>query len=435
MRTFFILWIGQFASLLGSEMTNFAITIWAWETTGIATPLSLILFFTQASRMIASVFSGVLVDRLPRKQLMILGDLAAGLSTIAILLLFLTDHLAIWHLYVTGTINALFGSLQGLAYYVSLSLIVPKQHYERAIALKSIQMSGAFILAPALAGGLYSFIGLIGILKIDIVTFMVAIGTLRIVHIPQRFQREVPHQNIQTIWQELTFGFRYLLKCPSLLAILIFRLVYNLIEGLILAILPAMILARSGNDSALLGSIQTAIGIGALLGAATISIWGGAKRRIHAVLLGTAISRICLIPLAISQGILLKIVAAFTAGLSTAFDVSSLEAIWLSKVEPDIQGRVFAARILVSRIPTSLGAACTGLLADNFFEPAMKAGGSLTRLFGGLFGVQTGAGMALMITLFASCGSLVSLAGYTIPVLRNVEDIPPNHESTARTSI
>ncbi|MEO1183944.1 MAG: hypothetical protein AAFX46_04115 [Cyanobacteria bacterium J06636_27] len=91
MRTFLIIWIGQLASLLGSEMTNFALTIWAWEVSEQATPLSLILFFTQTPRIIAALFAGVLVDRVNRKKLMMLGDFVAGVSTIAILLLFLTD--------------------------------------------------------------------------------------------------------------------------------------------------------------------------------------------------------------------------------------------------------------------------------------------------------------------------------------------------------
>lgn len=115
MRTFLIVWIGQLASMLGSEMTNFAITIWAWQVTGQATPLSFILFFTQTPKVVAALFAGVLVDRLNRQKLMMIGDLLAGCSTIAILLLFLGDRLEIWHLYFTGAINGLFGFLQGLA--------------------------------------------------------------------------------------------------------------------------------------------------------------------------------------------------------------------------------------------------------------------------------------------------------------------------------
>ncbi len=154
MRKFIIIWLGQLASMLGSEMTNFAINIWAWQVTGQATPLSFILFFTQTPKVIAALFAGVLVDRLNRQKLMMVGDLLAGCSTIAILLLFLGDRLAIWHLYFTGAVNGLFGFLQGLAYSATLSSIVPPQHYTRATAIDSVRMSSAYILAPALAGTL-----------------------------------------------------------------------------------------------------------------------------------------------------------------------------------------------------------------------------------------------------------------------------------------
>ena len=81
MRTFLIIWLGQFVSLLGSEMTNFAITIWAWEVTGKATPLSLILVVAQIPRLLISPFSVIWVVRFYRKYLMLLGDTVAGLST------------------------------------------------------------------------------------------------------------------------------------------------------------------------------------------------------------------------------------------------------------------------------------------------------------------------------------------------------------------
>lgn len=58
---------------------------------------------------------------------MLLGDLVAGLSTIALLMLFLMDQLQVWHLYISGAINGLFGYIQGLAYSASLSLIVTEK--------------------------------------------------------------------------------------------------------------------------------------------------------------------------------------------------------------------------------------------------------------------------------------------------------------------
>ena len=426
MRTFLIIWTGQLASLLGSEMTNFALTIWAWEVTEQATPLSLILFFTQTPRIIAALFAGVLVDRMNRKKLMMLGDLIAGISTIAILILYLTSNLQIWHLYLSAAVNGLFGYLQALAYSASLSLIVPKQHYSRVTALNSIQMSGSYILAPALAGFFYTFMGLSGILTIDIFTFIIAIFTLIFVNIPQPRLQDITHPNLKSYWQELTFGFRYLIRYPPLIAILIFWLSNNLIDGMNFAILPAMILARSNNYSTILSTLFTTFGIGGLLGGVTISIWGGPNRKIHGLLTGSAIWKLGLLTLSLALEIRLKMIAAFVSGFSSPFPSSSNQAIWLSKIEPNIQGRVFAARFLIAQIPTALGAAIAGMLADNFFEPAMKSNGILAPVFGNIFGTQTGAGMALMMSISSICGALIAFSGYGFPLLRDVEKIIPD---------
>ncbi|MEM9274139.1 MAG: MFS transporter [Cyanobacteria bacterium P01_F01_bin.143] len=422
MRTFLIVWLGQLASLLGSEMTNFAITIWAWEVTGRATPLSLILFFIYTPRVIASLFSGILVDRYSRKLLMIIGDLVAGISTIILLLLFLNNNLEIWHLYFSAAVNSLFGFIQGLAYSASLSLIVQPQHYTRATALDSIQISASYVFAPALAGSLYPWIGLRGILFIDIATFIIAIATLSPVQIPQPRSSEVGQKKLCNIRQEVTFGFRYLFKHHSLLAILAFLLINELIDSFNFAILPAMVLARSNNDPTVWGRLLTTFGIGGILGAATMSIWNIPKRRIHGLLLGNAVWKAGLILLSVTQNIFVKLAAAIMSGFCSPFPDSANQAIWMSRVKPDIQGRVFAARDLIAGIATPLGAAIAGILVDNYFEPAMKIDGSLAGLFGNVFGYDSGSGMAVAIALFSVCGLAFSLGGYFFPVLRRAEE-------------
>ena len=89
------------------------------------------------------------------------------------------------------------------------------------------------------------------------------------------------------------------------------------------------------------------------------------------------------------------------------------KAIWLSKVEPQVQGRVFACRYLIAQITSPLGLAIAGPLADRVFEPAMMAGGSLAGILGGAVGTGAGAGMALQYTLCAGCGALICLGAYT----------------------
>lgn len=417
------------ASILGSEMTNFAITIWAWEQTGQATPLSLLFFFTYTPRIIAASFAGLIVDRGNRKQLMIAGDTVAGLSTIAILLLFLSNHLQIWHLYVTTAMNGLFGYLQNLAYSASMTMIVPKQHYTRATAMSSyVTYSGSYIIAPALAGVLYYTIGLTGVLAIDLMTFVMAISTILCVSIPQptRKSTSIAHQ---TLWQQFTFGFRYLLKRPSLLAILIFWLSFNLVDTVSLALGPAMILARSSNDATVLATVRSAIGVGGIVGAIALSVWGGSQRRIHGLLLGTALTSLSKMIIGLGRVPLSWMIAGFGAGVFAPAIDSSNQAIWLSKVEPDVQGRVFASRYLIAQITSPLGLAIAGPLADYVFEPAMSSNGRLSSIFGGVFGIGAGAGMALQYTIFCFCGALIGLGGYAFPSLRDVETIVPDHDA------
>ncbi|MEO1399974.1 MAG: MFS transporter [Cyanobacteria bacterium J06635_1] len=420
MQTFLILWLGQLVSLLGSEMTNFAITIWAWEVTGQATPLSLILVVTQIPRLLISPFTGIWVDRFNRKTLMLLGDAVAGLSTVALLALFLTDQQQVWHLYVSGAVNGLFGYIQWLAHSTSVSLLVPERHYARASAFESLQMSGSYIVAPAIAGTLYAITGLGGILIVDLVTFGVAIATLGLITIPQPAE---PTQSAasETVLQQLTFGLRYLQSRPGLMTLLGFLLISDFIDSASFAILPAMVLARSRNDAAIWGTLLAFLGAGGLLGGAALSLWGGPKRRIHGVLIASAVWKMGLIVLALAQQTAVKIGTAFVCGFCSPFPGSCNQAIWRAKVEPDVQGRVFATQFLLTQLATPVGAAIAGPLADYVFEPAMQPGQPLAQRLGTVFGVGLGAGTALQMMLFASCGVLIALGGYGIRRLRQVE--------------
>ncbi|NEO27259.1 MAG: MFS transporter [Kamptonema sp. SIO4C4] len=167
--------------------------------------------------------------------------------------------------------------------YTTIPLIVPKQHYARANALRHhVSSFGPGVIAPALAGGLYPLVGLTGILLIDLGTFTFAVITVALIRLPkpppaETFAEESP-------WDKLSFGFRYIFARPSLLAVLIFLLSFNLFSTAAGAIFSPMILARSSDNEAVLASVLSASGVGGLLGALTLSIWGGPKQRIHGLL-------------------------------------------------------------------------------------------------------------------------------------------------------
>jgi hypothetical protein len=109
---------------------------------------------------------------------------------------------------------------------------------------------------------------------------------------------------------------------------------------------------------------------------------------------------------------------------------SADDAIWLSKVKPELQGRVFAMRSMVIPISFALASLISGLLADRVFVPAMKPDGTLAPLLGWIFGTGGGAGIALLYVISSLSMLVIGLGGYAFRVLRDVEIILPDHDAS-----
>lgn len=436
MRSFTLLWCGQMVSTIGSFMTVFALTIWLWERSASATTLALVVFFSQLPRILITPVAGIIVDRFPRKYLMLLGDGAALVTTLSIGLLYLTEHLQIWHLYGAVAFYGCFGQLQTLAYATSIALLVPQQHYTRAEAMVGAVNYSAVIFAPILAGTLYPVIGLEGIIAIDLTTFGMAMGTLLAASIPALAHPTLssePSTSTEPLWAQLTFGLRYILAKPGLLAMMLGFSLFALPNDISKALYSPMLLARSGGDAQVLGSVSTAAGIGGVLGAIAISIWGGTQRRIHGMLLGFVIAGVFKMLLACGHSLTLWMVAHFCATLSVPLFYSCSNAIWYAKVPPHLQGRVLAADQMVGLIIGAIAPLIAGPLADYVFEPAMRPGGVLAPRFGPLFGAQPGAGMALLYAMMSLWIILVGIGGYAFRTLRHVESILPDHDAVTRS--
>lgn len=281
MVAFTLIWSGQLVSLTGSAMTRFALALWAWQETGLATALALVAFFSFAPMVLLSPLAGVLVDRLPRKLVLMLTDLGAGVATVALLVLFATGHLQIWHLYVAGAFAGAFEAFQFPAFSAAITTMVTRRHYARANGMLSLAESASSIAAPLLAGFLISRVGIAGVMLIDIVTFVVAIGLLLVVAVPQPAATAAGREGRGSLWHEMLYGWHYIVRRPSLLGLQLVFLGINSVGGLYLTLVNPLILARTGSDEQLLGMVLAANGVGGLAGGLLMSTWGGPRRLVH----------------------------------------------------------------------------------------------------------------------------------------------------------
>ena len=432
MPAFVLIWIGQLLSLLGSGMTGFGLAIWAWQKTGLATALALVGFFFAGATMVASPLAGVIVDRFNRKVIMIVADLAAGLSTVAILVLLLTGRLEIWHLYVVNVFSGAFQALQWPAYSAAITMLIPKKQYGRASGMMSVAESASVIVSPVLAAIFMGLIGLGGVIAIDVATMALAIVLLLFIHVPQPGTTAAGRQGRGSVWKEAAFGFRYIFDRPSLLGLQLVFFAGNLISSFAQVAVVPMIMLRTGDDKLALGAVQSVAGIGMLAGSVLMSIWGGPKRKVHGVLIGhTLMGLFGFLLLGLGRGMVVWSVAALIGFFFIPLVNASNQAIWQAKVAPDVQGRVFSVRRLIAQVSSPLAMVAGGPLADYIFKPAMQPGGSMAPLFGWMVGAGPGAGMALMIVLAGVLGAVAGLVGYAFRAIREAETILPDHGAEA----
>jgi MFS family permease len=431
MRAFTVVWIGQLVSLLGTAMANFALAYWAYITTGAATALALVGFFAFAPTMLVSPLAGALVDRWNRKLMMMLSDVAAISSTAVVLLLYSTGTLQIWHLYLTGAFASVFGAFQFPAYSAAVTTMVSKKQYGRASGMLSTAQFASGIFAPILAAALMATpLGIGGILTIDVLTFLVAIGALLLVHIPQPVVTEEGRKSRGSLWKESIYGFRYILSRPSLLGLQLVFFSINLVGVFGNTVSAPMVLARTGNNAAVLGTVQSVMGAGGVAGSVVLSIWGGPRRKVHGVLMGMGFGMVGTILMGLGRDLSTWALAAFISLFFIPIINGSNQAIWQAKVPPDVQGRVFATRALIAQVSVPVAMLLAGPLADYYFEPALTVGGSLESLFAAVVGTGPGAGMALMFVIAGLCGVLIGFGSYAFKVVRNVEDLVSDHEGS-----
>ncbi|HBF41358.1 MAG TPA: MFS transporter [Anaerolineaceae bacterium] len=427
MKGFLVVWLGQIISVLTSSMSAFGLSIWMFEKTQSATAMALMQVFFITPFLLMSPIAGVMVDRYNRKLMMAVSDACSFVATAAILILFATGNMQTWHLYIAEIIYGVGNTFQWPAYSAAISTMVPKEQLGRANGLMALLEGGPGVVAPMLAGAMLPVVGLTGILGLDVATFILALGALLLISVPKPAVSAEGSKEQGNLLQQSMFGFKYIFKRPSLLALQGLLLGVNLFFGIGFAVLSPMVLSRTGNDSIIYGTVQSAQAIGAVVGGIIMSAWGGFKKRVNGFLLGMVIPGLFgMTFFGLGQGLPVWIPAAVMMSIAGPLCNGSNQAIWQSKVPQDLQGRVFSARRMIAWLTTPIAPIIGGTLADYVLEPAMKTNTFLAQTFGPLVGTGVGSGMGLLMVICGLIATVVALSGFFMPVVRNVETLLPD---------
>jgi MFS family permease len=427
MRTFFTIWFGQLISLLGSQLTGFALGVWVYDQTHSISMLAFVQVAFQAPFVLLSPLAGVFADRWNRRTAMIVSDFGAGLAVLAASILFLSHHLQAWMVIPINLWMATFQTLMWPSLTAATTLLVPKQHYGRASAFTQLGEALPAIAGPAMAGILYASIQLGKMALIDFGSYVFSvILMLLFVRIPNPAITVQEARGKNSLWKEMRFGWDYIIVRKGLLALLIMFMAFNFLSGVIGPLITPLILDNW--DASTLGFLSTLMGVGMLAGTLVMSAWGGTKRKIFTLLAAGMLNGVFLFAAGLRVSLPLLAVCGFGAMFSGPFMNASSQAIWQAKVAPDLQGRVFAIRRAIAWSASIVSPLLAAPVTDYLFKPAMSTRGVLAPLLGPIFGVGASRGVGVVISLAGLLCVAVAVTAFNITRLRRVELDLPDHD-------
>lgn len=408
LKTFLILWSTQSLSQLGSAMTGFALTLWLYEKTGSALQTALLAVCSYAPYVVMSIFAGALSDRWNKKKVMLVCDTLAACCSVAVLMLLKADLLRPVHMYLLNAVTGLMNTVQQPASDVAMTMITPKEYYQKTSGLRSFSSSLVTILNPVFATALYAFAGMDLVIYVDLTTFAIAFLALLFgvkLFAPENAEETGKDSFLETV----RAGLACLRENELVLVLILFLAGVNFVASAFDAVLPALILPRDNGGEAVLGMVTSCAGIAMLIGSLIVTALPAPKNRIRVIYLTMLFS------LGTENFLLAftQIPALWCAGQIIGWILvpvmsANLDVIVRTTIPLEMQGRVYSCRNTLQFFTIPIGLFLGGLMVDQVCEPVMAAAlaeGMLVRLFG----TGKGSGAALMMFILGVLGVVICL--------------------------
>jgi MFS family permease len=424
-RGFLVLWVAHTVSLVGSQLTAFGLGVWVYQRTQSTMMYSLVALANLAPRVVFAPLMGGLVDRLELRSVLIAGHVGGGLCALAIAMLFGAGMLEVGAIIVLLLVGATFSAIHLPAFSKATALLVPPERLGHANGLAQLGVSLGYLVAPLLASFLMPAIEVVGILVIDLISFVFAAGVLWRLKLPAAGASSAsPAHAAEPLHflQDAVEGWRYIRAHRGLVLLLLLITAMSFNLGMIQVLITPLVLSFA--DVKVLGIVLFVGGMGMVVGSVVMMSWGGPRRLIWGVLGFLLLQGGFLLVGSLRASAVLVAVGAFGVLLTVPFITACDQSIWQRKVPTKIHGRVMAVHSAVSGASVPVAYLLAGPLADGLFEVWMRPGGALAAGVGSLLGVGAGRGIALLFAVLGMGTFLLVLLGSASTSLRGVEDSP-----------
>jgi MFS family permease len=378
-RNFNLFISGQAISTIGTWMQNIAQPWLVLEITNNPLLLGVVVSAQTMPQMILSFYAGVIVDRIPKRKILIITQSCYAL--LAFTLGFLTSmH---WVRYEHVLIVALaFGFLNTIdmptrqAFMIDL---VGKEDLMNAIAFNSTIFNVSRIIGPTIAGILIKTTGMAMCFYINAISYIPVV--IQLIRIDTPFRKTKSSEKPKKIWNEMIDGIRYVLANPKMRMIFFLFLIISIFTINFSVLNPVLAKKDFLSDAGGLSFLMTSMGAGALVAALTIIFLNLNKSTMKLILVSSFMLAFFITAIGFTKNIMMAGISLSFVGYSMILFSTSVNTMLQLESDDTHRGRVMAIYFFVFVGITPIGAMFAGVLSKIY-------GARFTYLLSGLIGLM-----------------------------------------------
>ncbi len=363
-KNFRYYWFGMCISQIGTWMQNIAQPLLAYKLTDSPFLLGLVGALQFLPVLLFSLFAGVIIDRFPKKKLLIITQSASMLITLILAILAFTGEIRYWHLIIMASAIGMANTLDMPARQSFVIELVGKEDLMNAIALNSTVFNISRIIGPAIAGILMEYSGVAFCFFANAISFGAVLISLFFIK-PQKLEnREV--EKGKTIFQNIGEGLRYILRSEILFSTIIIMAIVGTFAPNFSVLIPVFTSKILHMKEAGFGYLMSFMGVGSLFGAVYVAAFSrSGPKRIILRIVPVAVGLLLILIAFTDKFILTGLALAITGFFFVMFSSSSNSALQLN-TDNEYRGRVMSIYTLVFAGSTPIGNLFAGAMTQFF---------------------------------------------------------------------
>ena len=359
-RDFRTLWLAQFVSVFGDFLALFGVvSLITFRWHGTATQVTYLLISYMLPLAVVSPISGVFVDRWRVKQVMIFSDLIRG--ALVLLLVWVTDLAQLCAIFIAlSVVSSFFAPAQS----VVLRTLVTKEKLLAANALMSQAFYAVRLLSPVVAGALVAWLTEKSCFYFDAFSFFFSaamVGSLLI-------KREAApgSDTVKGFLEQLTSGNRFIFSHSSLAFVITSMVSAMFVMSCLSPLFSIYVRDILHSGVFMYGVVSSAVGVGLIVGTATVNRFGRDRSKKSIVLSGLVACAAGVALLGIFRAVSAAVATTFTMGFGISFVVVAAQTLMQQETPPSMLGRVSSSFMSVFSLAQVLGLLLSGRLAVWF---------------------------------------------------------------------